>query len=330
LKIVKHCHESLPHMVTGSVLGLSVGKGLLEITHSFPFPDQRSHSNSNNNNTDEKDVDTSGLDGDDFQMEMMRMLREVNVDNNCVGWYQSMYLGIYSTSALLENQLAYQTDLSPNAVVILYDPMQTTHGSLVLKCYRLTEACLQLKSAGSNAFIDPRNIFEQVPVTLTNPGLVQALLTDVADGLHATSTTPSPMMTTTTATTTTNRNNSNHDTDLVSAGGADDCTFDRLDLSTDPYLEKHLEFLSSWVEDLATEQQKFQYYSRQLSRGKPTTSNKQAWASAEAPRRMESLLIANQIRSYCEQVNKFTAGGLGKLYLMGGLHKKEERPPATL
>mmetsp|Transcript_16303 Transcript_16303/g.32786 ORF Transcript_16303/g.32786 Transcript_16303/m.32786 type:complete len:358 (+) Transcript_16303:84-1157(+) len=230
LKIVKHCQEALPQMVTGSLLGLNVGNGVLEITHAFPFPE------SNKSDLVVKagddgglDDDAAGLDGHEFQMEMMKMLREVNVDNNCVGWYQSMYLGTYSTSALLENQFSYQTDLSPNAVVVLYDPMQTSNGTLALKCYRLTEEAVELKKTGKNTYLDPKKIFEEVPVNLSNPGLVRALLADVADGRHG-------------------------DTDGHVYG--EDTNFDRLDLSTNPYLEKHLEFLSSWVDDLAAEQMK--------------------------------------------------------------------------
>ena len=34
---MKHCKDSLPHMVAGSLLGLDQ-KGVLEITHSFPLP----------------------------------------------------------------------------------------------------------------------------------------------------------------------------------------------------------------------------------------------------------------------------------------------------
>lgn len=275
-------------MVTGSLLGLAVGDGILEVTHSFPFPDRL---DSKAAATD--DEDAAGLEGHSFQLEMMRMLREVNVDNNCVGWYQSMYLGIYSTSSLLETQLSYQTDLSPNAVVILYDPMQTSHGKLVLKCYRLTEECIKLKMEGDNEYIDPKNIFEEVPVKLTNPGLAKALLSDI-----------------------------------VQDKPSIDTTFDRLDLSTNPYLEKHLEFLCGWVDDLAAEQHKFQYYSRQLARASSDKGRKPeekaSWSSSDAPRRMESLLISGQIRSYCDQMDKFTAGGLSKLYLAGGLHKDEQ------
>lgn len=241
------------------------------------------------------------------------MLREVNVDNNCVGWYQSMYLGIFSNSALLEMQLSYQTDLSPSAVVILYDPMQTSQGNLVLKCYRLSDEAIRIKEDNENIYIDPEKIFEEIPVKLTNPGLVQALLLDIADGSCI---------------------------DVVTGesgyyDAALDTTFDRLDLSSNPYLEKHLEFMSGWVDDLASEQQKFQYYQRMLARAGSDRYKKKGkkdsfassddgtngWLSADAPRRMESLLLTNQLRGYCDQMDSFTSGGLTKLFVAGGLHK---------
>jgi translation initiation factor 3 subunit H len=311
MKIVKHCHESLPHMVSGSLLGLEVSGGILEVTHAFPFPDSRAAAGSAAAVSDTMEGDQ---DGHEYQIEMMRMLREVNVDNNCVGWYQSMYLGIYSTSSLLENQLSYQTDLSPNAVVILYDPMQTTHGKLALKCYRLTEECIRLKENEENAFIDPRKIFEEVPVKLTNPRLVKALLMDVADGVHDDSSNLQLF-------------EKEHNTNRLGSSTVK-TTFDRLDLSTNPYLEKHLEFLCGWVDDLAVEQQKMQFYARQLHRDKhrrkdTSAGNTDAWASSDAPRRMESLLITNQIRSYCEQMNQFTSEGIEKVYLMSGMQKKD-------
>lgn len=304
LKIVKHCQESLPQMVTGSLLGLAAGS-TLEITHAFPFPEPRDSKNDLVVKTGEEtavDDEAAALDGHEFQLEMMKMLREVNVDNNCVGWYQSMYLGSYSTSSLLENQLSYQTELSPNAVVVLYDPMQTSHGNLTLKCYRLTEEAISAKKSTKNSYIDPKKIFEEIPVTLTNPGLVKALLHNVAEGWE----------------------------DEVEG----DTSFDRLDLSTNPYLEKHLSFLCSWVDDLSAEQHKFQYYARNLNRGggdrgrrdkgsrRDPKELEEGWANAEAPRRLESLLISNQIRSYCDQVDKFAGGGFSKLFLAGGLHKE--------
>lgn len=77
LKIITHCKESMPDVVTGQLLGLDID-GRLEITSSFPLP----------TNTTESDIDN-------YQIEMMRMMRTVNVDNNTVGWYQSAYLGTF-------------------------------------------------------------------------------------------------------------------------------------------------------------------------------------------------------------------------------------------
>lgn len=283
---------------------------MLEITHAFPLPETQAlkvEIQTTAKSTDEDDVeDAAGVEGYEFQLEMMRMLREVNVDNNCVGWYQSMYLGSYSTSAFLESQFSYQTELSQNAVVVLYDPMQTSHGNLVLKCFRLTAECIQLQNSGKNVFIEPSKIFEEIPVDITNPGLTKVLLSDVASGRFG--------------------------GDIVATT---DTTFDRLDLSTNPYLEKHLEFLCSWVDDLASEQQKFQFYARSAMRRtdrrkaqrEAPEEKENKWLSGEAPKRMESLLISNQIRSYCDQMDKFAGGGFSKLFLAGGLHKEERTSP---
>jgi translation initiation factor 3 subunit H len=311
-------------MVKGSLLGLAVENGVLEISYSFPFPSDPStnkqHGSAGGDQHQPHDDETAGLDGTEYQLEMMRMLKDVHVDNNCVGWYQSMYLGIFSNSSLLEEQLGYQTDLSPNAVVFLYDPMQTTHGNLVLKCLRLTEECLKISADGgksNNSFIDPKRIFEEVPVTLSNPSLVQAFLADVRDGLH--------------------HNASSTDGGLYDVHGVD-TTFDRLDMSTNPFLEKHLEYLSGWVDNLAAEQLKFQYYSRQILRkdkqqhhhhhqrrnNKRGETTAEDWEDPEAPRRLESLLIANQISTYCDQMDGFIGEGLNKLFLADGLQKTKK------
>ena len=86
LKIIKHCKENLPELVTGQLLGLDVGK-TLEVTNCFPYPSK----------TAEEDEETpeASLGGAEYQIEMMRCLREVNVDNNTVGWYSSTYMGSF-------------------------------------------------------------------------------------------------------------------------------------------------------------------------------------------------------------------------------------------
>lgn len=319
LKIVKHCQESLPNLVAGTLLGLDIQGGILEITHAFPNPEPTKTSKDTDDDTTNPSP-SSQVDGVDYSLEMLKMLREVNVDNNCVGFYQSISLGTFNTIKLLEEQFTYQADVTDLqvAVLMLFDPIQTTRGNLVLKCLRLTQEAIDMLKKGKNTFLDPKNIFEELPVTIKNPSLVKALLHNVKTGqYHA----------------------EQEDGDVVATQMYQaDTTFDRLDLSTNPYLEKHLEFMCTWVDDLAAEQSKFQYYMRGLSRNKfdkrgaaaannakEKVSAQEAWASSDAPRRLESLLISNQIRTYCDQVDKFADGGLGKLFVVDGLHRDEKK-----
>ncbi|CAM9490258.1 unnamed protein product, partial [Sphacelaria rigidula] len=223
LKIIKHCTESLPQMVAGSLLGLDQ-TGVLEVTHAFPFPTAAAGP--------EGGPRPEEIDGQDYQMEMMKMLREVNVDNNCVGFYQSMYLGSFCTQTLIDNQFSYQENLSDNSVVILYDPVQTANGQLTIKAYRLSKAFMRVYREKKNEVIKPSEILEELPIKIRNPGIINALIFDLQEG------------------------------DRV------DCDFDRLDLSTNPYLEKNLEFLCNWIDDLSNEQIKFNQYTRNVQRQK--------------------------------------------------------------
>ena len=376
-------------MVSGSLLGLVVQQGkdsVLEITHSFPFPSDQytNHMKAMNNNNGENNEndDTNAVvtatstsaaslamaaaaatvatyDGHEDQIEMMRMLREVNVDNNCVGWYQSMYLGLYNTMSLLENQYNYQTELSPNSVVVLYDPIQTSaQQTLILKCFRLSDECVahQQQQEEKNAYIDPKRIFEEIPVTFTNPGLIQAFLLDIADGLQATTTTSTSSGITAASSLKSAKDGST--TNAAVVGGTEyipsnhllqTSIYDTLDLSCNPYLEKHLDFMSNVVEDLTAEQQKFYYHTRQLTRlsnsnnkGKNNNSNKvlpimdpavtDNWLhSSEAPKRFDSLLTSNQIYTYVNQVDTCTNDSLSKLFITNGLQQSttSKVPPTT-
>jgi len=325
LKIVKHCQESLPNLVAGTLLGLDIKGGILEITHAFPNPEP---TKATGGDDDGAAVASSQVDGVDYSLEMLKMLREVNVDNNCVGFYQSISLGTFNTAKLVEEQFTYQADVTDLqvAVLILFDPIQTTRGNLVLKCLRLTNEAVEMIKNGQNSFLDPKNIFEELPVTIKNPSLVKALLSNVETGLYHADVDGED-----------GEDNIGGDGDVIAPVYEADTTFDRLDLSTNPYLEKHLEFMCTWVDDLSAEQNKFQYYMRGLTRGtdrrfdkrnknaeKEKVNMKEAWESNEAPRRLESLLISNQIRTYCDQVDQFADGGLGKLFVVDGLHRDDK------
>ena len=226
LKIVKHCNDSLPSLVAGSLLGLDV-EGTLSITYAYSFPIPRENSGNTQGVED--------LDGNEYQIEMMKMLRDVNVDNNCVGWYQSMFLGTVCTNDVVSYQYSYQSseELSNNSVVIMYDPIQSQKGILVLKAFRLTDKFMELKRSGSNQFIAPSEILQELPLKIRNVGHVSAFLRCLED---------------------------THKNEL-------DCDFDPLSMNKEEvYAEKHLELLASMLDDLVGEQIRFQKYSQSIAK----------------------------------------------------------------
>jgi translation initiation factor 3 subunit H len=81
----------------------------------------------------------------EYQWEMMKCLREVNTDNNTVGWYQSAYLGSFlnEDAGFIATQYSYQTTI-PKCVALIYDPLRTKGGALSLKAYRLTAGFMEL------------------------------------------------------------------------------------------------------------------------------------------------------------------------------------------
>lgn len=302
MKMIKHCRESLPTYVSGSLLGLDV-RATLEVTNAFPFPS------------------SDGDDGADFQIEMLKALREANVDNNQIGWYTSTYLGACTKDVILTQYDFQSSPIGANAVVISYDPLRSTTGNVALKALRLTGKFMRAMNAkrvshsslAMSAF-KPGAIFEEVPIKIRNPKLVDALLLDLADKA-----------------------------DL-------ECDFSRLDLSCNPFLEKSTGLLIDQIDELAALQNNAQYWERKLAsqrkaqeeffealrvdndhsktKGEPTIPVKpeagtQAFKGVPDYARqdkLESLLIAAQIGTYCEQINAFAGQSFAKLFLAEAVH----------
>ena len=63
-----------------------------------------------------------------YQMEMMRRLRAVNIDHLHVGWYQSTYLGSYINKTLLDSQHSYQKSIE-ESVVLIYGKVLSAFGA---------------------------------------------------------------------------------------------------------------------------------------------------------------------------------------------------------
>lgn len=304
LKIIKHCKDHSPTLVTGQLLGLDVGS-VLEVTNCFPFPIR------------EEDEEIEA-DGANYQLEMMRCLREVNVDNNTVGWYQSTLLGSFQTVELIETFMNYQENIR-RCVCIIYDPSRSDQGVLALKALKLSDSFMELyrnnnitgeKLREKNlSWVD---IFEEIPIKVSNSALISAVMAKLKPATPVTQ-----------------------------------CDYDRLRLSTSSLMERNMEFLIECMDDLSMEQQKFQFYYRSLSRQQ---AQQQAWlqkrraenmtrkAAGEdplpeedptnpifkpipEPSRLDSFLITNQIANYCNQINGVSGQSLNKLYLMKALQE---------
>lgn len=138
MKIARHCSTSFPTTATGSIVGMD-NKETLEITNTFPFPTVDSAS-------------AEGHQGDSslaaaaaprqkaniaYQNEMVRHLKEVNVDANNVGFYTSAALGNFVNLGFIENQYHYQKD-NAAAVALVYDTSKSSQGNLTLRAFRLT------------------------------------------------------------------------------------------------------------------------------------------------------------------------------------------------
>lgn len=306
LKLVKHCQECAPALVTGQLLGLDVGN-TLEVTDCFPFP-------SRSNDEEEGTADV----GADYQLDMMRCLREVNVDNNTVGWYQSTVMGSFQSVDLIETFINYQESIK-RCIAITYDPQRSAMGGLALKAVKLRDSFIDIYKKGGvslsaeklkEANIGWEDIFEEIPIVVHNSPLVTALMAQIE-----------PTSETTQA------------------------DYDRLSLSLAPALEQNVEFLNDCLEDVQAEQQKLSYHHRNLARNQqqlaqwlqkrrqenaarraageePLPEEEPAqFKSPPEPSQLDYFLIANQISNYCDQVNSIAGQGLQKLYLMEGLQK---------
>lgn len=205
----------------------------------------------------------------------MRLLRELGVESNLIGWYQSTYLGSYCTRDTVDTQFEFQNEI-PHSVLVIYDNVKTTQGHLSLKAYRLTESFMEsyrsLKAAQAKAAatgtsvlgdaaamnlvssLSPSAIFEEVPLRFRNGALIQAFVTDLIESKSVL--------------TVSKQAAAANATNAISVGGglmgvAEDMDLTRLDLNASAVLEKHLKLTADvTVEMLTTINDQTQYQRR--------------------------------------------------------------------
>jgi len=307
LKINQHCRNSnnTPTTIFGQLLGLATD-GVLQITDCFPLP-QRG----------EEDGDAN-----EYSPAMMKCLRDVNVDNNTVGWYQASFLGLHlNNQFLVDTQFEYQKDIK-ESVVLVYDPLATTHGALAIKAYRLSEIFNKLRTENTfsresliNNNFSFKDMFEKIPIELTTSNLDKLLL-----------------------------HHFDLDDQLVDQ-------FESLDMNYDDYMEKNMEGLMSCVFDMQKEQQNIIQWQRNaqaldkkqnefLQKRKAENQGRKekgldvlpegqkeleieypsVFKKPQEPSRLDSLLIAQRINNHCDQIVQFAGQSLTKQYMLNALH----------
>lgn len=139
MKIIKHCSQTFPTTATGSLVGMDVN-GILQVTNCFSFPvvdlPQDSHFDGPSPNT--AAAAPRAKVNAVYQNEMIKMLREVNVDANNVGWYTSANMGNFVNLNMIENQYHYQKDINERTVALVHDVSRSSQGALSLRAFRLS------------------------------------------------------------------------------------------------------------------------------------------------------------------------------------------------
>uniref|UniRef100_A0A8C5PC06 Eukaryotic translation initiation factor 3 subunit H n=1 Tax=Leptobrachium leishanense TaxID=445787 RepID=A0A8C5PC06_9ANUR len=291
LKIIKHYQEEGhgSEVVQGVLLGLVVDDRL-EITNCFPFPQHT-----------EDDAD---FDEVQYQMEMMRSLRHVNIDHLHVGWYQSTYYGTFVSRALLDSQFSYQHAIE-ESVVLIYDPIKTGQGSLSLKAYRLTpklmEVCKEKDfSAEGRSYLKHQSV-------IYSPSFLRSAIRYVF----------------------------NHTLLLFSLCLRSNHLEKSLQLLMDRVDEMSQDIVkfNTYLRNASKQtQQKHQYVQRRQqenlqrqSRGEPVLPEEditKMFKPPIVPPRMDSLLISGQINTYIQNIKECTSQNMGKLFMAEALQSQ--------
>ncbi|KAJ2999266.1 hypothetical protein NUW58_g40 [Xylaria curta] len=336
MKIVKHCSASFPTTATGSIVGMDQD-GVLEITNSFAFPtaDVANVEGSHQNDASSLAAAAPRAKANiTYQNEMIRYLKEVNVDANNVGWYTSATMGNFVNLGFIENQYHYQRE-NDKTVALVHDVSRSSQGALSLRAFKLTSTFMAAYKEGKftteslqKSKLSFRDIFAELPVTLHNSHLLTSFLHQIpAKPTAGDVTLPTSLA----------------DLQRNSLQMPLHPSADTLELSIDPFLEKTCDLLLDSIESHYTELNNYQYYQRQLAREQTKITAWQTKRKAEnaaraaakqqplpedewqrifklpqEPSRLEGMLNAKQVEQYSKQVDGFTACVSAKMFAVRG------------
>lgn len=321
MKVIKHCQENFPVTVMGQLLGMDVDDSL-EITNCYPFMTQPGAANGGV--PEGLDIAAFERDQQQYQRDMMWCVREVNIDHQVVGWYQSTgsQMSSFLSNQWIETQFHYQKQI-PNIVCLVYDPVRSEEGTLSIRTFRLSKQFMDVMHRGNfssqgfaNGSVTSSSIVEEIPITLHNSFLINAALVvlDQSDEFC----------------------------------GENEVDLSRLSISDKPVLEQSMEFLIYDLDTLGKEQSKYSYYMRNLMRSqahvlekmrKRRIENKTRVANSEEPLpddedvaqlfekeppRLENKVLLRALDSYVDSIKALAGEGIVKQYGVSAVQANEE------
>ncbi|SZF00390.1 unnamed protein product [Blumeria hordei] len=334
MKIIKACSTAFPSTAFGSLVGMDQDK-TLQVTNCFPLPSTEisysdSHSNDHAAASNLAAAAPRSKSNTTYQNEMIKCLREVNVDANSVGWYTSANMGNFINSNFIENQYHYQKEVNERTVAIVHDVGKSSQGALCLQALRLSPTFMAAYKEGKftteilqKSKFSYKEIMVELPIVIHNSHLLTSFLHQLPTTIPAKSQIPASLS---------EINNKQTPIPLYP-------NMDSLDLSIDPFLEKTCDQLLDSIETHHTELNNFQYFQRQLAREQTKIT---AWKTKRAaenvtrvtqklpplpedewdklfklpaePSRLESMINARQVDQYSRQVDGFTATICSKMF----------------
>lgn len=190
----------------------------------------------------------------------------------------------------IDTQFQYQTDI-PRSVLLVYDPLQSAIGKPAFKALQLSKDFMQVYSktpeANRGGLVDfpSSEMFIEKPIAIGSSAIVESFLVDWAIS--------DPMATT-------------------SQVGI-------LDVENQAFLEKNVQLLMGSLQDLGEEQSKLLQFERQASRkgDNPQKGGRDRFQrNIGPPRQLDTMILSQQIKTYCKAIDSFAADAFGKIYLM--------------
>ncbi|KAK2756997.1 multicatalytic endopeptidase [Arachnomyces sp. PD_36] len=124
LKMLRHGRAGVPMEVMGLMLGEFVDEFTVRVVDVFAMPQSGTG------------VSVEAVDPV-FQTKMMEMLRQTGRPETVVGWYHSHPgFGCWLSSVDINTQQSFE-QLTPRAVAVVVDPIQSVKGKVVIDAFRL-------------------------------------------------------------------------------------------------------------------------------------------------------------------------------------------------